>query len=110
MAESEGAGSEERELMADLEEQFRRLKVADVLAQTVLTVSQLGFLRMSPASLDLSEARLAIDALKALVPVLKLALPEGGARDFESVIANLQLAYARAAAESAPVDAAKPAE
>ncbi len=101
MAESEPRPSEERELLAELEEQFRRLKVADVLTQTVLTVSQLGFLRMAPESRQLDEARLAIDALRALVPVLNQALPEEGARDFDSVIANLQLAYARAAAAEA---------
>jgi hypothetical protein len=38
------------------------------------------------------------------VPVLKDALPEGAVRDFESVVANMQLAYARAVAESAPAE------
>ena len=42
--------------------------------------------------------RLAIEALRALVPVLKGALPDELVRDFEQVTANLQLAYAEAVA------------
>ena len=91
----------EEELRELLEAELRKLKVADVLAQAVLTVSQLGFMRMGAENRDLTEARLAIDALKALVPVLKEALPEQAVRDFESVIANMQLSYARAAGEAA---------
>src|ERR671925_231575 len=90
----------EEELRELLETEFRKLKVADVLAQTVLSVSQLGFMRMGAENRDLAEARLAIDALKALVPVLTDALPEQAIRDFESVIANMQLSYARAAGEA----------
>jgi hypothetical protein len=91
----------EEELRELLEAELRKLKVADVLAQAVLTVSQLGFMRMGAENRDLAEARLAIDALKALVPVLKDALPDQAVRDFESVIANMQLSYARAAGEVA---------
>ena len=98
MAEDEPQLSEE-ELVERLQQEFARLKVADVLAQTVVTVSQLGFMRMSGEERDLEQAKLAIEALRALVPVLKDALPEQAGRDFESVVANMQLAYARAAAE-----------
>ena len=42
---------------------------------------------------DLEQARLAIDALKALQPLL----PEEAQRDVQQVVANLQLAYADAA-------------
>ena len=96
----------EQELMEKLEAELCRLKIADVLAQTVLTVSQLGFMRMAPDTRDLGEARLAIEALKALVPVLKETLPGQAVRDFESVIANMQLAYARAASDQPEGDAA----
>ena len=98
MAEDEARAQEE--LLRQLEDEFRRLRIEDVLAQTVMTVSQLGFRRMSPEDRDLAQARLAIEALRALVPVLSEALPEQAVRDFNSVIANMQLAYARAAAET----------
>ena len=55
----------EEELAAALEEQFRKLKVVDLLAQTVVTVSQLAFMRMAAEGRDLAQARLAIDALRA---------------------------------------------
>ena len=47
----------------------------------------------------LEQAKLAIEALRALVPVLRDSLPSELTRDFESVTANLQLAYAKAVEE-----------
>jgi hypothetical protein len=43
--------------------------------------------------------RLAIESLRALVPVLEGSVPEDALRDFNAVLANLQLAYASAVAE-----------
>ena len=48
----------------------------------------------------LDQARLAIEVLRALVPVLEGTAPEEVLRDFNQVLANLQLAYAAAAAEA----------
>jgi hypothetical protein len=42
---------------------------------------------------------LAIEALKALVPVLEGAVPDEAVRDFNQVVANMQLAYAAAVEE-----------
>jgi hypothetical protein len=98
VAEEERQPTEE-ELAQLLAAELGKLRVADVLAQTVLSVSQLGFMRMGDQGRNLEEARLAIDALRALVPILAEALPEQAARDFESVIANMQLAYARASSQ-----------
>jgi hypothetical protein len=104
--EAEGGGEEpqaapsERELLEQLESELRKLKVADVLAQTVYTVSSLGWRRLAVGEeQNLEEARLAIDALRALVPILERALPADAIRDFNQVVTNMQLAYARAAAE-----------
>ena len=49
--------------------------------------------KLAPEVRDLEQARLAIDALKALVPVL----PEERSRELQQLVANLQLAYADAA-------------
>ena len=90
----------ERELLEQLEAELRKLKVGDVLAQTVYTVSSLGWRRLAPGDeRDLEQARLAIDSLRALVPVLEQALPPETIRDFSQVVTNMQLAYAKAAAE-----------
>jgi hypothetical protein len=88
----------ERELLEQLEAELKRLKVADVLVQTVFTVSSLGFHRLGEEGRDLDQARLAIEAVRALVPLLKGAIPDEVARDFEQMVANMQLAYAKAAA------------
>lgn len=79
-------------------EQIRRLNVSDVLLSSLSTIAQLGYAKLEPASRDLMQARLAIDALAALVPVLEGAVDEAIARDFRQVLANLQLAYTDATA------------
>ena len=87
----------QEELLAHLEEEFAKLKVADVLVQTVFTISSLGFRSLGEEHRDLDQAKLAIDALRALVPVMKEALPADVTRDFDQLVANMQLAYAKAA-------------
>ena len=79
-------------------EALRRLDVADVLVQTLSTVSSLAYHRLDEQHRDLEQARLAIEALRALVPVLAGSVPPELTRDLERVTANLQLAYADAAA------------
>jgi biotin carboxylase len=77
-----------------------RIGVADVLVQALATTASIGFRRVSAEARDLAQARLAIESLRALEPVLR----EGGVeealvRDLEQARTNLQLAYAKAASE-----------
>ena len=85
------------ELLKQLEEELKTLKVSDLLVQTLYTVSSLGYRRLSEQDRDLDQARLAIEALRALVPVLEGSASKELLRDFKQVTANLQLAYAEAA-------------
>jgi hypothetical protein len=85
----------------DLLEALQRLQVSDLLVQTLSTVSSLAYHRLDAESRDLEQVQLAIEALRALVPVLAGSVPPELVRDFEQVTANLQLAYA-AAVEPAP--------
>ena len=94
--------AEERELVEQLQAELDRLQVSDLLLQTVYTISSLGYHRLTGESKDLDQARLAIEALKALLPVLQGAVPEEAVRDFNQVLVNMQLAYATAADEAAP--------
>jgi hypothetical protein len=80
----------------DLVEALSRLQVSDLLVQTLSTVSSLAYHRLAEEHRDLEQARLAIEALRALVPVLAGSAPPELMRDFEQVTANLQLAYAAA--------------
>jgi hypothetical protein len=87
---------EEQKLVEELQAELDKLKVADLLLQTVYTISSLGYHRLSGERRDLEQARLAIEALKALLPVLQGAVPEEAVRDFNQVLVNMQLAYASA--------------
>src|SRR5437763_9083234 len=90
---------EEHELVEQLQAELSRLKVSDLLLQTVYTISSLGYHRLSGENKDLEQARLAIEAQKALMPVLEGAIPTEAVRDFNQVLVNMQLAYAAAAEE-----------
>jgi hypothetical protein len=83
----------------ELLEHIRRMKVSDLLLSTISTVAQLGYAKLDPAGRDLEQAKLAIDSLRALVPVLEGSVPDEVLRDFNQMTANLQLAYAKAAEE-----------
>ena len=93
---ADGEAPTEEELLEALD----RIGVADVLVQALATTASIGFRRVSPEARDLEQARLAIEALRTLDPVLR----EGGVdeellRDLEQARANLQLAYAKAVDE-----------
>jgi hypothetical protein len=83
-------------------EQIKRLKVSDVLLSTVTTVAQLGYAKLEEDAKDLDQARLAIEVLSAIIPLLDTHIPQEISRDLHAMLANLQLAYANAAKE--PVD------
>ena len=76
-----------------LVEELRKAKVSDLLVHTCSLIGSLAFGKLAPEALDLEQARLAIDALKALTPLI----PEEQRGDVQALVANLQLAYADAA-------------
>jgi hypothetical protein len=94
---SEQTPPTDEQLLQQLEEELKKLKVSDLLVQTLYTVSSLGYRKLSAEDRDLEEAHLAIEALRALLPVLEGAAPDELVRDFKQVTSNLQLAYADAA-------------
>lgn len=96
---SEPTPPNDEQLLQQLEEELKKLKVTDLLVQTLYTVSSLGYRKLSEQERDLDEARLAIEALRALLPVLEGSVDEALVRDFRQVTSNLQLAYADAAKE-----------
>jgi hypothetical protein len=91
-----GKGPTEEELLAALDQ----LGVQDVLVQALATSVSIGYRRVSVEARDLPQARLAIEALRALGPVLRESgVDEALVRDLEQARANLQLAYVAAVAE-----------
>lgn len=81
----------------DLVEAIRKMNVSDLLVSTMATTAQLGYAKLEAESRDLEQARLAIESLKVLLPVLEGSVTEQVLADFSQVVANLQLAYADAA-------------
>jgi hypothetical protein len=92
---------DEQRLIEEIQAELAKLKVSDLLLQTLYSVSSLGYHRITGEGRDLEQAHLAIEALRALVPVLEGSVPEDALRDFNQVLVNLQLAYASAVAEEA---------
>lgn len=92
-------GEDEQRLIQELQAELAKLSVTELLLQTLHSLSLLGYQRLSGEDRDLAQARLAIDSLRALVPVLEGSAPEQALRDFGQVLASLQLAYATAVSE-----------
>ena len=92
---AEGGELSQEELL----EHIRQLKVSDILLSMLPTLAQLGYAKLEPEGRDLEQARLAIDSLRALTPILAGSVPEEVVHDFEQATANLQLAYAKAVDE-----------
>jgi hypothetical protein len=91
----------EEELRAALEEQMRRITVKDVLLQTVVTLVNLSARKLGMGEgeeKDLEQARLGIDAVRALVPLL----PEQEVAPVKDALSQIQMAYAQAAGVAQP--------
>ena len=88
----------------ELADELGKLKVEEVIIGTLIQLSQIGYRRLgltpeTKEDRDLEQAQLAIDTMRALVPVLEKVAPAELLRDFNQSVANLQLAYAKAATE-----------
>ena len=107
MSERELSVEEQERIARELAEELRKLKVEDVLINMLVTVSSIGYRRLGLTEetrddRSLEQARLAIDTMRALTPVLGKFVPPELVRDFNQSVADLQLAYAKAASEGEP--------
>jgi hypothetical protein len=94
----------EEQLARELAEELRQLKVEDVLVSVLVQISAIGYRRLglteeTKDDRDLGQAKLAIDTMKALTPVLAQVVPSELVLEFERSVAELQLAYVKAASE-----------
>ena len=97
----QGREPTEEEMRAALEAEMKRIKVDDVVLQTVVSLINLGGRRagLAPGTedeRDLAQVQTAIDAVRALLPLLErdaeLAKELGPIRD---ALSRLQMAYAQ---------------
>lgn len=105
----------EEELHAAYEEQLKRVRVEDVLVQTVVSLLNLGGRKAglgvgTEAEKDPEQVRQAIEATRALLPMVEGVLG-ADAKQLRDVLAQLQMAYARdAPGGAAPVADPKPGD
>jgi hypothetical protein len=96
----------DEELRAAYEAELRRLRVEHVLLDNVAALANLGMRRtgLAPGTeseRDPAQVRLAIESLRAMLPVLEQAAPQqiGAIRD---AVSQLQMAYVRIGGPAAP--------
>jgi hypothetical protein len=94
-----GAQPTEEELRAAYEAEIKKIRVEHVLLEQVVTLVNLGMRRtgLQPGTedeRDVEQVRVAIDGIRALVPLLERSVPEqiGPIRD---ALSQLQLAFVR---------------
>ena len=82
----------------ELLEQIRALKVGQFLVSTAATLTSLAYGKLQAG--ELAEARLAIDAIGTIVPLLQGQVEDEARRAVEQALTNVKLAYADAVAAS----------
>ena len=86
---------------AELREALDKVGVSDILVNALSAAASIAFHRLAAETRDLDQVRVAIEALRALEPVLRQGgVDEAIVRDLEQARTNLQLAYASAVRES----------
>jgi len=103
---AEDAPEQEQPEQLSAEELIRRLKVSDLLLGTLASLVQLGYAKLGEG--DAEQARLAIESLRALAPVLESAVSVEALRDLRQATANLQLAYADKVTKAPPATESEP--
>jgi hypothetical protein len=94
----EGQPSEE-EMRAQLEEEIRKVRIEDVILQSVVSILNLSARRIAKDDeRDLEQAKIGIDAGRALVDLVK---PDAQPQ-LRQAISELQVLYAKHAGEGPP--------
>lgn len=107
---------EEAKIVQQWQEEIRNLPVSEHLlymmhSLSALAVGRLGLTADTSARRDLDEARLAIEAFKALMEVEEQVRPQGETNIHRETLSQLQLAYVTAVdAGETPKETAAPAE
>ena len=103
--DAEFADLSEEELRAAYEAEIARVRVEDVLVQTVVSLLNLGArkagLTGAEEEPDFEQVRQAVDATRALLPLVEPALGPD-AKQVRDALSQLQLAYARSGATPPP--------
>ncbi|MBJ7328845.1 MAG: hypothetical protein JHC95_03045 [Solirubrobacteraceae bacterium] len=110
----EGRPPTEEELRAAYEEEIKRVRVEDVIVQTVVSLINLGVRKAGIApgtegEADAEQLQQSIEASRALLPFIEDALGEQAGQLHEA-LSQLQIAYARMVSGEAPAAPEGPSE
>ena len=88
-------------------QQLASVSVEQLVATTVSTLMNVAFLRLGAVRgaeqhADPDQARIAIDAIGALEPLITQALPPDAAQELRQTLASLRIAYASATGSEPP--------
>jgi hypothetical protein len=105
--QQEGGQPNDEELRAQIEEQLRKVRVQDLLLESVVSVLNLAARRIAKEDeRDLDQARVGIDAVRAVVDLLD---PEP-AKQVRSALSEVQMLYAKQTTPGEGGDDAPPAQ
>ena len=83
---------EQEQMLRQMEEEMRRIRVQDLIAQSVVSILNLAYRRIAKEDeRDLEQARAGIDAVRALVDTLE----EEPQREIKNALAQVQMIYAQ---------------
>jgi hypothetical protein len=111
--ESEGRREPtEEELRAAYEAQIKQVRIEHVLLEHVVTVANLGLRRtgLAPGTedeRDSEQVQLAVDSIRALLPLLERSMPEQAAQIREA-LSQLQFAFVKIGGADAEAGEVKP--
>lgn len=93
---------EQEQMLRQMEEEMRRVRVQDLVAQSVVSIINLAYRRIAKEDeRDLEQARIGIEAVRGLVDVLE----EDSQHEIRNALSQLQVLYAQQAPGAAPAAA-----
>jgi hypothetical protein len=110
---------EEQEMLARFQEELRRMTVSEHLVTMMqslatLAVRKMGFSPQTASERDLGQSKLAIEALRTLLPLVEPTRPEAEMQAHRKMLSELQVAYVgalqQAPASSERTEEAPPAD
>ncbi len=97
--EGEQLSPEQEQMLREMEEQMRKVRVEDLVAQSVVSILNLTYRRIAKEDeRDLEQARVGIEAIRGMVDVLD---PESQ-REIKNALSQIQVLYAQATGEGGP--------
>lgn len=94
--QEEQLSPEQEQMLREMEEQMRSVRVQDLVAQSVVSILNLSYRRIAKEDeRDLEQARVGIEAIRGMVDVLDA----DSQREIKNALSQIQVLYAQAAGE-----------